>query len=560
MANKKDLIKKQKEVFGEYDENFGLFGRDNIPFSQRLLESGLPFSRAIANYMDPDGDAIETLKLAAEDRLPFYSNIRNGGTAKDYITEAVLLGIPMNGAKTPVKLKNGNTILVNNQVPTKDIAKQEAFDKVAAKQQEWAQFSDGSYDYSDLDEGAHNFMPSKDEYGSNSYMNAGADVYENFANKDHINTRKSINDQIRDYAYEAYSEGFWDRGQYNDYLSNNLFPREKGEAKAIRDYKNYVDNMKPEEIIIESESLDDTRKDFNDDAKKSFYKNAANTAKKALAKKYGISPRLKDFDDYMKTKMFPEEFDYKKYKEWGREDGFNQIENKLGSNLQDFEKDAKEAGEQHLKNNKIQTFDELHPTRTAVDLANDFEGFPTYKISEWNSPHYSQTEWNVLADEKGNITPNKWIDETVLKQVRNPQQKWLQDPNSRNKEMFFEDRAKLLDKWMANKLENENIPYSVTFDDYDAIIRNKDFIDNSDALKKEIFDRTKNANLSYLHNNNNNNLPSNTRQMLIGEYKNYTNKIMNDPNMTMDEKLQAMGKFDQQMKKMIDLQSDFDNE
>lgn len=31
MANKKDLIKKQKEVFGDYDENFGLFGKDSRP-------------------------------------------------------------------------------------------------------------------------------------------------------------------------------------------------------------------------------------------------------------------------------------------------------------------------------------------------------------------------------------------------------------------------------------------------------------------------------------------------------------------------------------------------
>lgn len=558
MANKKDLIKKQKEVFGEYDENFGLFGRDNRPFSQRLLESGLPFSRAIANYMDPDGDAIETLKLAAEDRLPFYSNIRNGGTAKDYITEAVLLGIPMHGAKTPVKLKNGRTILVNNQVPTKDIAKQEAFDKVAAKQQEWAQFPDGSYNYEDMDEGAHNFMPSKDEYGSNSYMNAGADVYENFANKDKIHTRKDVNDQIRDYAYDAYSEGIWDRDQYNDFLRENLFPREKGEAKAVKDYKNYVDNMKKDEIIVEPEKLEETRKDFDDYAKETFYKNAANTAKKALAKKYGISPRLKDFDDYMKTKMFPKEFDYKKYKELGREDGFNQIENKLGSNLQSFDKEAKEAGKQHLKNNKIQTFDELHPTRTAVDLANEFEGFPTYKINEWNSPHYSQTEWNVLADEKGNITPNNWLNETTIPVIRNPQQKWLQEPNRNNKEQFFTQRAKLLDSWMKNKLDKEDIPYSVSFDDYDTIIRNKDFIDNSDALKKEIFDRTKDANSIYLYDNKN--LPKDTREMLLGEYLDYAEKVMNDPNMTMDEKLQTMGKYDQQMKKMIDLQSDFDNE
>lgn len=554
MANKKDLIKKQKEVFGDYDENFGLFGRDNRPFSQRLLESGLPFSRAIANYMDPDGDAIETLKLAAEDVLPFYSNIRNNRTAKDYITEAVLLGVPMHGAKTPVKLKNGRTVLVNNQVPTKDVAKQEAFDEVAAKQREWAQFPDGSYDYSDLDEGAHNFMPSVGEYGGNSYMNAGADIYENFANKDKINTRKDANQGIRDYANESYGEGIWSREEANDFIRENIFPREKGEAKAIRDYKNYVDNMKKDEIIVEPERLEETRKGFNEEAKESFYQNAANTAKKALAKKYGISPRLKDFDDYMKTKMFPKEFDYKKYKEWGREDGFNKIENKLGSNLQAFDKEAKAAGDKHLANNKIQTFDELYPTRTAVDLANDFEGFPTYEIRDWKAPDYEKTSWNNLANDKGVVTPNEWIGETTRPVIRNPQQKWLQE-NTRNKETFFEDRAKLLDKWMANKLRDENIPYSVTFDDYDAIIRNKDFIDNSNALKQEIFDRTKNANLSYLYNNKN--LPSNTREMLMNEYYDYAEKVMNDPNMTMDEKLQSMGKFDQEMKKMIDLQSDF---
>lgn len=556
MANKNDLIKKQKEVFGDYDENFGLFGkRDNKPFTQRLIESGVPFARALANYMDTDGDALETLKLAAEDAFPFVSNFRNNGTAKDYITEAVLLGVPMHGAKTPVKLKNGKTILVNNQVPTKDVAKQKAFDEVAAKQREWAQFPDGGYDYVDLDEGAHNFMPSVNEYGSTSYMNAGADVYENFANKDHINSRKSINDQIRDFANVSYDDGIWNRDETNDYLRENLFPREKGEAKAIKDYKNYVDNMKKDEIIVESKKLEDIRKGFNDDAKESFYQNAANSAKKALAKKYGISPRLKEFDTYMETKMFPKEFNYKKYKEWGREDEFNKIEKALGSNLQAFDKEAKEAGKQHLKNNKIKTFDELYPTRTAVDLANEFEGFPTYKISEWNSPNHSQTEWNNLANEKGNIIPNEWLMETSRPEIRNPQQKWLQEPNSRNKEQFFENRARLLDKWMDNKLSKENIPYSVTFDDYDAIIRNKDFIDNSDALKKEIFDRTKEANSIYLYDNKN--LPKDTREMLLGEYLDYSDKVMNDPNLTMDEKLQVMGKYDQQMKKMIDLQSDF---
>lgn len=555
MANKKDLINKQREVFGDYDENFGLFGRDNRPFSQRLLESGLPFSRALSNYMDTDGDAIETLKLAAEDVFPFVSNIRNNGSLKDYITEAVLLGVPMHGAKTPVKLKNGKTILVNDKVPTKDVAKQEAFDEVARKQQEWAQLPDGGYDYTDLDEGAHNFMPSKNEFGSNSNMNAGADVYENFANKDNIHTRKDANDAMRDYAYDAYNEGIWDRDQYNDYLSENLFPREKGEAKAVKDYKNYVDNMKKDEIIVEPESLNDTRKNFNEEEKFHFYQNAAETAKEALAKKYGISPRLKDFDDYMKTKMFPKEFDYKKYKEWGRKDGFNKIETKLGSNLQAFDNEAKEAGKQFLKNNKLQTFDELHPTRTAVDLANDFEGFPTYEISKYRTPSYEETSWNNLANEKGKIVPNEWLDETTWKEVRNPQQKWLQDPNSRNKERFFEQRSKLLDRWMNNKLDKENTPYSVTFDDYDAIIRNKDFLDNGDALKQQIFDRTKDANMTYL--NNDKNLPKDTREMLLGKYLEYSDKVMNDPNLTMDEKLQAMGKYDQQMKKLIDLQSDF---
>lgn len=69
----------------------------------RLLQSGIPFTRALKYYRDnPEGSALETLKLAAEDVVPFYGTYRNDGDWSEYAKEAVMLGVPMPYIKHPV--------------------------------------------------------------------------------------------------------------------------------------------------------------------------------------------------------------------------------------------------------------------------------------------------------------------------------------------------------------------------------------------------------------------------------------------------------------------------
>jgi hypothetical protein len=65
---------------------------------QSILETilSIPGARAIKYYHDnPEGSALETLKLAAEDIVPFYGTYRNDGDWSDYVKEAAIYGIPM---------------------------------------------------------------------------------------------------------------------------------------------------------------------------------------------------------------------------------------------------------------------------------------------------------------------------------------------------------------------------------------------------------------------------------------------------------------------------------
>lgn len=65
----------------------------------RMVEAGIPLTRALQYFRDnPEGSALETLKLAAEDIVPFYGNYRNNGDLSDYAKEAVLFFTPIIGS------------------------------------------------------------------------------------------------------------------------------------------------------------------------------------------------------------------------------------------------------------------------------------------------------------------------------------------------------------------------------------------------------------------------------------------------------------------------------
>lgn len=81
----------------------------------RLLQAGIPFTRALKYYRDnPEGSALETLKLAAEDVVPFYGTYRNDGDISDYAKEAAMLGVPMPYTKFPKGHPKAGEAIPNN--------------------------------------------------------------------------------------------------------------------------------------------------------------------------------------------------------------------------------------------------------------------------------------------------------------------------------------------------------------------------------------------------------------------------------------------------------------
>lgn len=62
----------------------------------RLSAAGIPLTRVLKYFHEnPEAGALETLKIAAEERVPFYGNYMNDSDISDYIKEAVLMAVPM---------------------------------------------------------------------------------------------------------------------------------------------------------------------------------------------------------------------------------------------------------------------------------------------------------------------------------------------------------------------------------------------------------------------------------------------------------------------------------
>lgn len=81
----------------------------------RMVEYGIPLTRAIQYFRDnPEGSAMETLKLAAEDVVPFYGNYRNDGDWSDYAKEAAMLGVPMPYTRFPKGHPKAGEAIPNN--------------------------------------------------------------------------------------------------------------------------------------------------------------------------------------------------------------------------------------------------------------------------------------------------------------------------------------------------------------------------------------------------------------------------------------------------------------
>ena len=92
----------------------------------RMIESGIPLTRALQYFRDnPEGSALETLKLAAEDVVPFYGNYRNNGDWSDYAKEAVMLAAPMpkGGKYSPITGRDGKVRYIADEIIKPDVEK-----------------------------------------------------------------------------------------------------------------------------------------------------------------------------------------------------------------------------------------------------------------------------------------------------------------------------------------------------------------------------------------------------------------------------------------------------
>lgn len=101
----------------------------------RLAEAGIPLTRALQYFRDnPEGSALETLKLAAEDVDPsgFYYTYRNNGDALDYLKQAVMLGVPFkpgSGAGL-IRVPGHSGRRTNGQIPIDDVRTAEFREKL----------------------------------------------------------------------------------------------------------------------------------------------------------------------------------------------------------------------------------------------------------------------------------------------------------------------------------------------------------------------------------------------------------------------------------------------
>ncbi len=89
----------------------------------RMVEYGIPLTRAIQYFRDnPEGSAMETLSMVADELVPFKYNIQNNGSATDFIKEAVMLGLPFKpGSGTGlIRVPGHSGRRTNGQIPIDD--------------------------------------------------------------------------------------------------------------------------------------------------------------------------------------------------------------------------------------------------------------------------------------------------------------------------------------------------------------------------------------------------------------------------------------------------------
>lgn len=436
----------------------------------RMVEAGIPLTRALQYFRDnPEGSALETLKLAAEDVVPFYGNYRNNGDLSDYAKEAIMLGMPVPGPKgtRTVNTPGGRIDLhLNSRIPDLDAVRNAEFNRLndLRNDVDWR----GRDNFSDSWFGDDWNKEFGDELSPEGYS----------INKDRYETNSNHPDDFNNMIDEYYAE---DPGTFEEYYGDpNDIKFEQGtseyneaEANAKALDKLYSEMNNDNALITNEEGIRRNREsklinEYWDD-------------KEAIYHKYKKPEYRRGYVDLNKT-VTPEDFTRSYRKQLTPEERIELVErinametelaNKpwltgiLGNNLTKA-RTTLERGYQEL------------PKPEAVEAFPDYDSYKKYKDE--------MTEF--LANR--NFPSDYKLNETDIKPATDVYDYVMNDPNLMTREVWGGHRnpiyTKLLDneykyvpesefpvpssEYVYKSLNDYNEPFRMTVNDFDEIAK-----------------------------------------------------------------------------------------
>lgn len=296
-----------------YDPNKSKISINKEGWLDRMVEAGIPLSRALKYFHEnPNGQATKFISLAAEDLVPFYSNIINNGDATDYVTEAIMLGMPMPGPKSSKKVmtpKGERTYYVNQRIPELDVERNQKLDRLFNETNDinWKD-SDYSAWYGDdyVPEVGDTWEGSKayQDYGDKRYQSKSIDP-DDFNNlMDELESEGAI-DAADDYKFDVNSQEYTDAKQ------------------TAADLDKIYSEMNDDTALLTNE------KRINDDlenrARDEYWKKRDEIADKYINPDWKGTKNL--YDDA--KRVTPEQFDVEKYRKYLTEEEINKLKETL---------------------------------------------------------------------------------------------------------------------------------------------------------------------------------------------------------------------------------------
>ncbi|MBS7343089.1 MAG: hypothetical protein KIH02_08125 [Parabacteroides sp.] len=299
-----------------YNPNKPTISIDKGDWLDRMAKAGIPLTRALKYFRDnPEGKALKTVKLTAEDVEPtgFYSTYMNDGDALDYVTEAIMLGMPMPGPKSSKKVmtpKGEKTYYVNQRIPELDVERNQKLKRLFDETNDinWRE-SDYSPWYDD------DYVPEVGDTrgGSKDYHpNGDINRYES----------KSIDpDDFNNLMAELEAEGAIEAADDYKFDVNS---QEYADAKQTKaDLDKIYSEMNDDTALLTNEGK------FNDDlenrASNEFWKKHDEIADKYISPDWKGTRYL--YDDA--KRVTPEQFDVEKYRKYLTEEEINKLKESL---------------------------------------------------------------------------------------------------------------------------------------------------------------------------------------------------------------------------------------